>query len=97
SLFAGQMEKTYRSSDILGRLGGDEFAVLLVNTDKEDAESFVSRFQDELKKQNQDAGSGYEIPFSYGVVEFDPDKGSTVETLLAEADALMYELKRSRK
>ncbi|MBS3805629.1 MAG: sensor domain-containing diguanylate cyclase, partial [Oleiphilaceae bacterium] len=42
SLFAGQMEKTYRSSDILGRLGGDEFAVLLVNTDKEDAESFVS-------------------------------------------------------
>lgn len=95
--FAGQMKSTYRDSDIFARLGGDEFAALLSNTSKERAEDAVARFRQSLQKYNQDADRGYDILFSYGIVEFNPEKHETIEALLSDGDTLMYELKRSRK
>ncbi len=94
--FAKQLEDTCRDSDILARLGGDEFVVLFIDTSKEFAEDITARFRKSLEKHNQEANRGYDISFSYGVVEFNPKKHSTIETLLADADAVMYERKRQR-
>ena len=97
AVFADQLKIVYRDSDIIARLGGDEFAVLLTNTPKKHAEDVVERFRQLLDKYNREAKRGYDISFSYGVVGFSPGMHFTVEALLADADALMYELKRSKR
>ena len=95
--FANQMKRSFRDSDIFARLGGDEFVVLLSNTPKHLAEEIVERFRLSLMKHNQEANRGYDIAFSYGIVEFSPEKCSTIEELLALGDSMMYEEKRARR
>lgn len=96
TVFAGQLKEMFRDSDIIARLGGDEFTVLLANTSKETAERSVARFRESLDKANREVNRGYDISFSYGIVEFCPDKHRTIDALLAEGDALMYLAKKSR-
>lgn len=95
--FATQIKNVFRDSDLFGRLGGDEFVVLLANTSKKHAEDVVARFRQSLEKYNREANRGYDILFSHGIVEFNPERHHTIEALLADGDSLMYELKRSKK
>lgn len=94
--FAEQMKTTCRDSDIFARLGGDEFAMLLINSSGEYAEYIVSRLHQSVEKYNQEAKRGYDIMFSHGVVEFIPEKHSTIEAMLSDGDSLMYALKKSK-
>lgn len=95
--FAEQIKSVFRDSDLFARLGSDEFVVLLTKASKELTGDILARFQQSLEKYNAAASRGYDISFSYGIVEFDPDKHPTVEALLAEGDSLMYEHKRKKK
>ena len=95
--FARQMKSTFRDSDLFGRLGGDEFVALLSGTSKQQAEYVIEKFSHSLKKFNQEANRGYDISFSYGLVEFNPEKHCEIETLLAVGDALMYEAKNAKR
>lgn len=95
--FAEQMKIVFRNSDLFARLGGDEFVVLLTNASKELTREIIARFQHSLEKYNAEANRRYDLSFSYGVVEFDPDKHPTLEALLAEGDSLMYEHKRAER
>lgn len=96
-LFAEQMKHTFRDSDIFARLGGDEFVALLTNTSKKQTESIVEKFRQSLKKYNQNACRGYDISFSYGIVEYRSDMHVTLEALLADGDSMMYQFKKSKK
>lgn len=96
TVFAEQMHATCRSADIFARLGGDEFAILLINATKERVEDIVARFRQTLDEYNQNAQRGYSISFSHGTVEFDPERHGNFDAMLAEGDALMYQLKRSK-
>jgi PleD family two-component response regulator len=69
--------------------------VLLADHLKEATESTVLRLHSSLEKVNQEANRGYDISFSYGVVEFDPERHSAIETLLEDGDKLMYQSKKS--
>ena len=95
--FAGQMKSAFRDSDLFARLGGDEFVALLTNTSKQQAEEIIGRFSRSLKKCNQEASRGYDIAFSYGIVEFNPEKHCAIEELLAVGDSLMYEVKIAKR
>jgi diguanylate cyclase (GGDEF)-like protein len=95
--FADQLQKSFRESDIFARLGGDEFAVFLANVTSAQAELIFARFAEELQKRTEDAARGYVIRYSHGIVEFRPDEHDTIDDLLAEGDALMYELKRGHR
>lgn len=95
--FAEQMKNTYRESDIFARLGGDEFVVLLTNTTSSVAESVVARFEWALQAHNQEEDRGYTLAFSYGIVDYDPERHLTLAALLDDGDALMYERKRVKK
>ena len=97
AVFADQLKSTFRDSDILARLGGDEFAVLLGNSSKEEAEHIIARLGQSLDTFNQEASRGYNISFSYGVVEYDHDRHRTVEALLSDGDTLMYQTKQARR
>ena len=94
---ARQMKSSFRDSDLFARLGGDEFVVLLTNTSKQQAEEIVGRFSRSLEKYNKEANRGYAIVFSYGIVEFNPEKRTVIEELLVNGDSLMYEVKRAKR
>ena len=95
--FASHMKGSFRDSDVYARLGGDEFVVLLANTSKQKAEEILQNFKGSLKKSSQEANRGYEITFSYGIVESNPEKHTAIEELMVKGDTLMYEAKRTKR
>lgn len=94
--FANQLNDAFRESDIFARLGGDEFAALLSNTTKDQAEEVVLRIQNNLEKFNREANRGYEINFSHGIVEYNPNSHQSIKALLADGDSLMYKQKKQK-
>lgn len=70
-----------RATDIVGRLGGDEFAMLMPETDAEQARALMHRLREYTPH-----------PWSWGVAQVRAD--DTAATVLARADAAMYEDKR---
>ncbi|MEQ8289092.1 MAG: sensor domain-containing diguanylate cyclase [Gammaproteobacteria bacterium] len=95
--FANKLGTICRESDLVARLGGDEFAILFVNTPKNAALNLIARLQQSLNEYNQETSHDYDITFSYGVVEFIPDKHNSIEELLKDADSVMYENKKIKK
>ncbi len=94
---ADLLRLTFRESDILARLGGDEFVVLAVDAQNEHSSLLCERLQRNVKALNDTQKRPYHVSLSVGVSAWDPAKPRTVEELLAEADARMYEAKRARR
>jgi diguanylate cyclase (GGDEF)-like protein len=94
--FSALMKKNFRSCDVFARIGGDEFAVLMSNTTPAKAEVAIEKFSGLLREYNQHEGRQYVVEYSYGIVEYDQDKHQSIETLLEEGDAHMYQLKKSK-
>ncbi len=95
--FARLLTEVFRVSDVIARLGGDEFVVMLTNTDQTELRAALERFHLRLSEFNLANDRGYEIRYSVGTLGIDPQQGKSLETLLAEADALMYAVKQNRR
>lgn len=83
-----------RPNDLAARLGGDEFAMLLPNTNYDFAKVFLPKIQNLLLEAMQ--RNAWPVTFSIGSVTFRRPPAS-VETMLDEADKLMYEVKKTGK
>lgn len=94
--FAEVMRHVFRDSDVIGRISGDEFAVLLTDSTTAATQVAKDRFRAEIDTRNAAEMRGYNIGYSVGVIAFDPGKHSSIQQLLAEADAAMYEHKNAR-
>ena len=94
--FADRILHVCRDSDIIARLGGDEFTVLLINANEAQAEKVIDRLKESLDHDNRLLDKDYVVEFSYGITAFLPEKHETIAELLADGDALMYDLKRLR-
>lgn len=94
--FAEAMKQVFRDSDIVGRLGGDEFCVLLTETDRHAAGSAIDRFFNAVEERNDRTAANNRLAFSAGVIEFDKDRYASIDEMLADADALMYQRKRAK-
>jgi diguanylate cyclase (GGDEF)-like protein len=92
--FGRALKKVGRTSDICARLGGDEFVVLLANARHHEAHIYIERLVAYLDTIRQQQRQPYRISFAQGIVEFDPQLPKSVEQLLIEGDALMYQLKK---
>ena len=92
---AERLARLVRDTDVVGRLGGDEFAVILTHTDDVAAHAKAQDLTAALQSLPVDAGD-WMIPLhvSFGVCQIDPELSA--EQILAQADAAMYERKRSR-
>ena len=99
---AGRLQAQVRDSDTVARLGGDEFAVLLEKlADPDDAQRIESQLVAALERTftlqlpHQAEAITVSVGASTGLAVY-PQDGSTADTLLAAADARMYQVKRAR-
>lgn len=90
------LKDTFRESDIIARLGGDEFVVLAMNNLETSAEKLINRFEQVLNDHHLRTKRSYNLSMSLGITCFDPKNPSSIDTLLAEADKIMYENKQKK-
>ena len=88
--FGRELLSTFRDSDVVARLGGDEFCVLLSGATEKEARRPVNDLERKLAKHPH-------LSYSVGFAEYDPNRHEAAEDLVEEADARMYEHKRSRR
>jgi diguanylate cyclase (GGDEF)-like protein len=95
--FARILTETFRDSDVIARMGGDEFAVLTIDSNENSIAVIRKRLQSNVDAYNLVSVRGYALSFSLGVIQVDLDSMFTVDALLAQADAAMYEHKQGKK
>lgn len=82
------MQGNVREIDIPCRNGGDEFCIIMPYTDGATAQTVCNRIAEAFDELGKD-----DIYFSMGVAVHQPGSGSDAGSLLARADALMYQAK----
>ncbi|MBL8062216.1 MAG: GGDEF domain-containing protein [Anaerolineales bacterium] len=93
-LIAASVSVIIRKTDLFARLGGDEFGLFLPNVDQRGAKITLEKIEravlHELRRLNSP------VTLSAGVITFNcPPK--SVDLMLKEADALMYNAKQAGK
>jgi diguanylate cyclase (GGDEF)-like protein len=90
---ANVLRDCFRESDILARLGGDEFVIFVAEADME---KIAARIHEKLAALETAPGRRYRLCFSMGIVVGCSSQKDDIESLLQQADALMYEQKRAK-
>ena len=92
--FAQLLSRELRENDIIGRIGGEEFAILLPSSNAEQAARVAERMRAAVaQSQIHVRGQPLHFTASFGLAEFQPAELS-LESLMARADAALYEAKR---
>ena len=92
---AKRLVEQVREGDTLARLSGDEFAVLLENvSEPEDVIIITEKLLASLRQQFVEQDHKFYLSASIGISSF-PADGDEPATLLKNADAAMYQAKRS--
>lgn len=87
------IQSQLHSSDILARWGGDEFVALLPNVSLTDAISLSNEVETAIRETS--FCQNIRVTCSFGIVEMQEE--STIDTLICEADKLMYDGKQHGK
>ncbi len=94
---ASILKEVFRKSDVIARIGGDEFAVLGVGASMKDGKALGSRLQHKIYIHNAVEKRDYEISLSVGMAYRGPENPYSLDELMSQADARMYEQKRSKR
>jgi diguanylate cyclase (GGDEF)-like protein len=86
-----------READIAARLGGDEFGLMLVGADEKTGPEVVERLEQLVRQLHRQQQQPYVLSFSVGLAHHAAGSGGSLDLLVAEADANMYECKRLRR
>jgi diguanylate cyclase (GGDEF)-like protein len=92
--FAAVLTSTPRASDVAARVGGDEFVLLMPHTRRAEALALVQRIRSRFAADARVAQTG--VTVSAGLLTEDPAT-STIDELLRQADAALYDGKLSGK
>jgi diguanylate cyclase (GGDEF)-like protein len=88
---------TFRESDIIARMGGDEFAMILMRSPETGISAVRSRLQQRIDEYNARRDGALKLSVSLGIAIYEPDQLISVDELVREADARMYEEKQRKK
>lgn len=92
------ISRLLRSTDIAARFAGDEFVCVLPGSSHKDGQDLVKKMRDHFSNTPYMHGDArLDVQFSCGVVQADNTRHPDVKALLTDADACMYEDKKSRK
>ena len=84
-----------RQSDTVCRYGGDEFVIVLSELERaDDAAGVAAKLLDALAVPHRTDAGEITVTASLGIALY-PTHGETVDTLIAHADAAMYDAKRA--
>ena len=93
---ANAVRSASRSSDIVGRLGGDEFIACYPMAGKLVMDKTIASIRSKVRASRLKFGGVEHRPsFSYGLASY-PEDGTDLESLIAAADARLYEMKAQR-
>lgn len=88
------IKSNLRETDLVARWGGEEFLILLTDTTVDRAAGILERLRTKIEKTSFSfLESGKSLTVSFGLTVFMP--GKSLETLIEEADAALYEAKRT--
>jgi diguanylate cyclase (GGDEF)-like protein len=90
---AYMLRKQLRAFDLAYRIGGEEFLVLLPGADLQHAAAMAERLREGVAADT--VGGGLRVTMSFGVSASASDSVFDYQTVCAEADAALYEAKRS--
>ena len=94
-IVADRIGNVARASDTVSRLGGDEFAIMLTHiTDANDIATIAVKLLAAIAGPCVIDGNEIEVTTSIGISVF-PEDGNDSESLIAHADAAMYQAKGS--
>ncbi|KAF7598881.1 MAG: hypothetical protein CGU28_09555 [Candidatus Dactylopiibacterium carminicum] len=94
-IMAQRMQQECRASDVLARLGGDEFLIVLEDfASQAEALGFCERIAAQFNEPVLVERLALSLGISIGLAIY-PEHGSTLDTLLASADAAMYAIKQA--
>ncbi|WP_029319919.1 sensor domain-containing diguanylate cyclase [Butyrivibrio sp. AE3004] len=80
------------------RIGGDEFVVILQGEDYDNCYKLLRDFDVEAERHNMETTNEWEkINIAKGMVKYDPETDSNVESVFKRADARMYVAKQKMK
>ncbi|MRR50573.1 MAG: diguanylate cyclase [Rhodocyclaceae bacterium] len=92
---AERLGRNVRQSDTLARFGGDEFVLVLNNVvSRESAAAVAAKLIAGLSEAFSIGGIDIEVGASIGIALY-PDDADDIDALIAQADAAMYDAKRS--
>jgi two-component system, cell cycle response regulator len=94
---ANILKQTFRESDVLARIGGDEFAVAALEESKTGTDSMISRISPDIANISEKDNRPYPLSVSIGAVPCDTRPDCDISMLMAMADKLMYEQKKTKK
>lgn len=86
------MRDVVREDDLLARMGGDEFSVVLANGDAARAAQVARRLLEAVRQPHLLGGHHVMVGVSIGIAVY-PLDGGTVEQLLRNGDAALYQAK----
>ncbi|HET7574145.1 MAG TPA: diguanylate cyclase [Solirubrobacterales bacterium] len=92
---AAVLRNRTRETDVLARLGGDEFAIVLPRCDLAEAQSVAEEIAGAIRERMDAENDVPPITASIGVAPFGTGRRLSYESVLANADAAMYEAKGS--
>ncbi len=95
--FARCLLRTCRSADVVGRLGGDEFSALLWGADAAGVDRLLERLGRAVDAANRANAGRLPLAYSVGVALAGAESTASLDELLAQADARMYEQKARHK
>lgn len=92
------MQDLVRKTDIVCRIGGDEFAIILKDATEEGIRNKISEISDALSGMNFEfKGQTILLNASIGYAEINPSSVRSMERIISEADANLYNNKKNRK
>jgi diguanylate cyclase (GGDEF)-like protein len=91
---ANRLKQCVRHNDMVARIGGDEFVIILLDIETTSLLSVVRKIIDMIAAPYTGTARTVTLTSSVGISTY-PDNGSTVDELVAHADAAMYRAKRA--
>jgi diguanylate cyclase (GGDEF)-like protein len=92
---AGVLGRRARETDVLARIGGDEFAVVLPRCDAAEARSVADTITSAIREHVPQPEGVPQITASVGIALFGAGTDASLDSVLADADAAMYEAKQA--